>query len=91
MLETVAGEVGVEAKVTAKCVRGCVGLSEAVIYSYYWRTVDETLKSNFKGKKNTSNWEDLSSGNRGFMSLSLYFCPNGRGRKGGFAAAKGQI
>lgn len=73
MLEIVAGEVGIEAKVTAKCVCGRVrkvGLLEAVIWSYYWRTVGETLKSHSKLKN--SKWEDLSSGNRGIMSLSLF-------------------
>ena len=90
----VAGEVGITTEVTAKCVQRCVwkiGFLEAVIWSYYWRTVDETMKSHSKEQNNTQTGRTPAVGREGLCHCLFYFCLNGRGRKGGFAAAKAQI
>lgn len=60
-----AGEVGIETKVTAKCVWRCVwktGLLDAAKWSCYWRSVDETMKSHSKGKKKKPQHESTHTG-----------------------------
>ena len=87
-----AGEVGIETEVTAEGVWGCVwktGLLEAVIWSYYWRTVHETMKSHSKEKNpKHSNWEDSSCGKRGIMSLSVLFLPEWKRKERRFCSSK---
>ena len=73
-----AGEVGIETEVTAECVWRCVwkiGLLEAVIWSYYWRTVDETMKSHSKEKKNpnTQTGRTLAVGGEGLCHCLFIF------------------